>query len=219
MKRAWALAAMLLFAVAAWGQAAEKYHSAGVAQAGDIAYPLNTRAPGFVTLDVNVDASGSVQNVTVVRDVPPLTTAALTAVKGWQFTPAKVDGKRAAGVVRLNIAFNPYNPSGVGLPGETLQAPNAAASGDFQPAVLQKANYANYPPNTVSAGTVVLKVRVAKTGKVRNVVAVRGDGALSDAATAAAKTWVYAAATYQGTAIGSEASVVFVFATPEAGTR
>ena len=64
----------LLAGVWVRGQSAGKYHAAGIAQAGDIAYPINSQAPGFVTLDVSVDASGAVQGVAVVRDVPPLTT-------------------------------------------------------------------------------------------------------------------------------------------------
>ena len=99
-----------------------RYHAAGIAQGVQIAYPMNTNTTGFVTLDVSLDASAAVQNVTVVRDVPPLTSAAQDAVKSWQYTPAMVDGQGVAGLVRVNVAFNPYNPSGVGLPGESSAA-------------------------------------------------------------------------------------------------
>jgi hypothetical protein len=108
-----------------------KYHAAGLAMAGDIAYPMNSQAPGFVTLDVRLSASGSAQNVTVVRDVAPLTAAAQGALTSWQFTPATFDGQAVAGVMRVNVAFNPYNPSGVGLPGESLQAASAGSKRRF----------------------------------------------------------------------------------------
>jgi TonB family protein len=220
MKRGWAVVVgMLAAGTAGWAQGGGKFHAAGILRAGDIAYPMNTRAPGFVTLDVTVDASGAAQNVTVVRDVPPLTSAVQSAVKGWQFTPAISDGQRAPGTVRVNVAFNPFNPGGVGLPGEALQPPSAGASGDFQPAGLLKANYANYPPNTVAGGTVVLKVHVGKDGKVGEVRVLRGSGPLSGAATVAAKTWVFAPATYKGSVVGTEAVVAFVFVGAEAGTR
>ncbi len=195
------------------------YHAAGIAQGGAIAYPINTNTTGFVTLDVSLDASAAVQNVTVVRDVPPLTSAAQDAVKSWQYTPAMVDGQGVAGLVRVNVAFNPYNPSGVGLPGESLQPAAGGGGGAFQPAGLTKANYAMYPPNTVSAGTVVLQVHVGHDGKVHGAIVVRGKGALSGAATAAAKTWVFTPAMYQGKAVASDVVVAFVFAAPQAGTR
>jgi TonB family protein len=197
-----------------------KYHAAGLAMAGDIAYPLNSQAPGFVTLDVRLDASGAVQNVTVVRDVPPLTAAAQSAVKTWQFTPATLDGQSVPGVLRVNIAFNPYNPSGVGLPGESLQPATGGASGDFQPAQVLKTTYATYPPNTVASGTVVVLVHVGSDGKAHGAGVVRGKvGVLAGAATKAAKSWTFTPATYKGQPVGSDVAVSFVFASPQAGTR
>jgi TonB family protein len=197
-----------------------KYHAAGLAMAGDIAYPMNSQAPGFVTLDVSLSASGAAQNVTVVRDVAPLTAAAQGALTSWQFTPATLDGRAVAGVMRVNVAFNPYNPSGVGLPGESLQAASGGASGDFQPAQVLKANYATYPPNTVASGTIVMQVHVGSDGKIHRVSVVSGRiGGLMGAATKAAKTWSFSPATYQGQAVGSDVVVVYVFAAPQAGTR
>jgi TonB family protein len=197
-----------------------KYHPASLAMAGDIAYPLNSQSPGFVTLDVSLDASGAVQNVTVVRDVPPLTAAAQSAVKTWQFTPATLDGQSVAGVLCVNIAFNPYNPSGVGLPGESLQPATGGASGDFQPAQVLKTTYATYPPNTVASGTVVVLVHVGSDGKAHGAGVVRGKvGVLAGAATKAAKSWTFTPATYKGQSVGSDVAVSFVFASPQAGTR
>ncbi|MGB2664110.1 MAG: TonB family protein [Candidatus Acidiferrum sp.] len=226
MRRAWVVAASGLFVLSlmagVWvkGQSGGVgYHAAGVAQAGSIPYPINSQAPGFVTLDVSVDPSGAVQNVMVVRDVPPLTAAAQGAVKNWQFTSATADGQAAPGVVPVDVAFNPYNPSGVGLPGESLQPPNTTASGDFQPAGLVKAKYAAYPPNTVASGTVVMMLRVGTDGNVHRVRVLHGNGVLADAAAAAAKTWGFTPATYKGTAVGADVAVAFVFAPPQAGTR
>jgi TonB family protein len=227
MKRAWMMAAGGLFALSlmagVWVKAQSSggagYHAAAVAQAGSIPYPMNSRAPGFVTLDVSLDASGTVQNVTVVRDVPPLTAAAQGAVKNWQFTAATADGQAAPGAVPVDVAFNPYNPSGVGLSGETLQPPSSTLSGDFQPAALVKANYAVYPPNTVASGTVVMMVRVGSDGSVHRVRVLRGKGVLVDAATAAVKTWGFTPATYKGSGVGADVAVAFVFASPQAGTR
>jgi TonB family protein len=220
MRRAWtSVMGMLVMATATWAQNGPKYHPAEISQAGDIAYPINPSSPGFVTLDVSVDASGAVQNLTVVRDLPPLTGAAQGAVKGWQYAHATLAGKGVPGTVRVIVAFNPFNPSGVGLPGEPLQPASAGAGGDFQPAGLQKANYAIFPPNAVAGATVVLKLHVGKSGKERDLSVVQGTGVFSDAAVAAVKTWVFSPAMYQGKAVGSEVAVAFVFPSAEMGTR
>jgi TonB family protein len=227
MKHGSAMAAGLLAVVSVMagvsvrGQLATgRYHSAGLAMASDITYPMNSRAPGFVTLDVNLDSTGAVESVAVVRDVPPLTGAAQSAVNGWRFTPATLDGQSVAGILRVDVAFNPYNPSGVGLPGESLQPASGSLSGDFQPAQLLKANYANYPPNTVASGTVVMQAHIGSEGRVHGANVVRGKvGALAGAATKAAKSWNFSPATYKGQAVASDVAIVFVFATPQAGTR
>ena len=73
-----AAAAVILLASSTWGQTGvgESYHGPGVGHATDIIYPANTQTMGIVTLDVSVDATGAVQNVSNVRDVPPLTIVA-----------------------------------------------------------------------------------------------------------------------------------------------
>ena len=214
-----ALAGMLLVTTAAWGQtgAGTSYHGAGIGQAGETTYPMNSRTTGIVTLDVTVDALGTVQNVRVVRDVPPLTSAAQSAVQSWQFTPALANGQAAAGTVRVDVVFNPFNPGGVGLPSAPLQPANStggAASRDFQPALVTAASYATYPPHTRMAGTVVLQVHVGSDGKVHGVIVVRGTGSLSGTASKAVKTWQFTPASYQGKAVASDAVVVYVFALP-----
>jgi hypothetical protein len=223
MIRRWAAiwgAFAFLLAMTAWPQTgAEKYHAAKVVQGGDIPYPLNTRTPGFVSLDVIVDSSGKPENMIVVRDVPPLTGAVQSSVKNWQFAPAMEDGQAVTGVVQVDVAFNPFNPSGVGLPGASLQPSNPTGGGNFQPVNLQNASYASYPPNTVAYGTVVLQVHVGRDGKVHRVTAMRGKAELSAPAIVAAKTWTFAPANYKGKPVGSDVVVAFVFALPQAGTQ
>jgi TonB family protein len=218
-----ALAGVILLTTAVWGQtrAENSYHGAGVGHTGEITYPMNSATTGIVTLDVSVDATGTVQNVRVVRDVPPLTSAAQSAVQSWQFTPALVNGQPAAGTVRINVVFNPFNPSGVGLPSPPLQPANssgAAATGDFSPAQVTAASYATYPPHTVMAGTVVLQVHVGSSGKVQGVIVVRGTGSLNGTAARAVKAWQFMPASYQGKTVASDVVVAYVFALPAAGT-
>ena len=42
----------------------------GIASAVNITYPIDVMTPGIVTLMVNLDSSGNVQNLEVLRDVP-----------------------------------------------------------------------------------------------------------------------------------------------------
>lgn len=225
MRQAWKAAGVLAAAslmAGVWvqGQAPQpKYRAATLAQAGGIAYPINAQQPGFVSVNVNVGPDGSVRQANVVHDVPPLTNAVQTALTSWQFTPATLNGQAVPGIVPVDVAFNPFNPSGVGLPGESFQSSATAASGDYQPAVWQNANYANYPPNTVASGTVVLQVHVTAGGQVSKVQVLRGKGVLTDPSVTAVKTWSFAPATYKGKAVGSDVAVALVFASPQAGTR
>ncbi|MGA9889811.1 MAG: hypothetical protein WBQ31_20080, partial [Candidatus Acidiferrales bacterium] len=48
----------------------------GIASAANITYPTNVMTPGIVTLMVNLDSSGNVQNLDVLGDHPPLTSVA-----------------------------------------------------------------------------------------------------------------------------------------------
>jgi TonB family protein len=201
------------------GQAVPKYHAAEVSQAGSIAFPLNTRTPGFVSVDAIVASNGMPQDVVVVRDLPPLTAAVVSAVRGWQYAAATVDGSAVAGIVQIAVAFNPYNPSGVGLPAQSLQPPQAQVVSNFQPPGLVQANYANYPPNAVVSGTVVLKVRIGSSGHVHSVAVVQGKDALNSASINAVKTWQFTPAMYKGKSVPADMIAVFVYAPPEEGTR
>jgi len=175
-------------------------------------------------LDVNVDGTGAVQQVNVVRDVPPLTKAAKDGVSGWKFTPAMKGGQPVAGVARVNVVFNPFNPADVSIPNQPLPSPEnpgAHGSGDFQLADVTKANYAVYPPNTVAFGTVVLDVAVGPDGSVAGlrVMQGRGLGPLTGAATRAIRSWSFVAAQYGGKAVESHTIVAYVFVRPEVGTQ
>ena len=88
-----------------------------IATASDIPYPVNTATPGIVTLLLKLDATAKVENVQVLRDIPPLTSAAQTAVRTWTFTPANPDGSPIPSTLSVNVVFNPFNPGGVAIEG------------------------------------------------------------------------------------------------------
>ena len=218
------MAGVILLSAPTWGQtgAGGGFHGPTLGHTGEITYPMNSSTTGIVTLDISVDANGTVQNVGVVRDVPPLTNAAQSAVRSWQYLPAMMNGQLTAGTVRVHVVFNPFNPSGVGLPTLPLQPANSNAGanrGDFQPAQVTEAHYAKYPPHTVQAGTVVLQVHVESAGQVQGVIVARGTGSLNGTASKAVRTWKFTPASYKGETVASDVVVAYVFASPAAGTR
>jgi len=217
-----ALAAALFLTAGLWAQdAADNYRGAGVSKADDIPFPADSAVTGLVTLGVSVTNTGAVQNVAVVRDLPPLTAVAQDALKTWQFAPAVKNGRMVAGNVRLEIVFNPYNPGDTGLPGGAEPMATDADGGDaeFQPAQLETAAFATYPENTVASGTIVLQLNVNASGGVTGARVFKGAGPLAGAATRTVKSWKFTPATYKGTAVASTVPVAFVFASPAQGTQ
>jgi TonB family protein len=194
---------------------AAAYKAVGITSASDIAYPVNASTTGLVAVDVSVDALGSAETVKVVQDVPPLTDAVVAAVKTWPFSAAQLNGSAVAGRIRVNVVFNPFNPGGVGIPSGGLQPEEPTnGAGTFVPARVTSAHYANYPVNTVEFGTVVLDVHVGKSGKVEQVKVIRRVDPLTTAASAAVKSWKFAAATYEGNAMSSRVVAAVVFPSP-----
>ncbi len=195
------------------------FASAKVTSGGDIPYPMSSNSAGMVTLQVNLDGNGNIQNMQVLRDVPPLTSAAQTAVQGWTFTGATRNGSGVPSSIEVTAAFNPFNPSGVALPSPSLEAAGKGGSAPFIPAQVTSATYASYPPNSVAFGTVVLDVKIGSGGSVKKVSVVQGVAALTGPSITAVKTWGFSPATRNGKAVESHTVVAFVFPSPAAGSQ
>jgi outer membrane biosynthesis protein TonB len=187
--------------------------------AGDIPYPMSSNSAGIVTLQVNLDGNGNTQHVQVVRDVPPLTSAAQAAVQGWTFTAATRNGSGVASSIAVTAAFNPFNPSGVALPSPALGPAGNGGSAPYIPAQVISATYAAYPSDSVAFGTVVLDVKIGSGGSVKKVSVVHGVEALTGPSIVAAKTWGFSPATRNGKVVESHTVVAFVFPSPAAGTQ
>jgi hypothetical protein len=188
-----------------------------IVAARDIPYPLNTATPGIVTLLLNLDATAKVENVQALRDIPPLTSTAQTAVRSWTFTPATRDGSPVPSALSVNVAFNPFNPGGVAIEGlaaplPQLSPPSEAAP--FIPPQVSSGSYAVYPPNSVASGTVVLDVTIGKTSGVAKVKVIRDVPSLTLEAIRAVKAWGFSPATFKGQPIAAHLVVAFVFPSP-----
>ena len=76
------------------------------------AYPAKAQADrvqGVVIIAAIVDPSGSVANARIVRSIPALDEAALSAVSRWQFTPTLVNGAPVAVLMTVAVNFAMQN--------------------------------------------------------------------------------------------------------------
>ena len=69
------------------------------------AYPLAAFSPDTVILEANVNQVGRAVGAKTLRDAPPFTTAALSAIAGWRFLPATLNGKPIESKVILVFCF------------------------------------------------------------------------------------------------------------------
>ena len=71
-------------------------------------YPTLARsagARGVVIIEATIDASGDVVAAKVLRSIPMLDDAALTAVRQWRFTPARLNGEPVSVLMTITINF------------------------------------------------------------------------------------------------------------------
>ena len=72
-------------------------------------YPAIARAggiTGLVILEAVIDATGSVQDVRVLRPVPLLDDAAVDAVRQWRFTPTLLNGQPIPVIMTVTVSFS-----------------------------------------------------------------------------------------------------------------
>jgi TonB-like protein len=218
-KRSLTLAALLLFCL---GIASTMPGASGeshfvppdITAASEIPYPVENVASGLVSVSVNLSATGQVQDVQVVRDVPGLTSIVTSIVSAWTFVPGKLDGKAVPSTISVQVIFNPSVPQNQPLqvqPANLVTPPNPP--GYITPEIAA-ASYATYPPNSVGQGAVVLDVLIDKYSEVKKPVAIRPVPSLTPAAIAAVKTWTVNPATFNEKKMDAKMVVAFVFRRP-----
>jgi hypothetical protein len=58
-------------------------------------------------LSVDLDKTGQVLGVGILRDIPSVSGPAAVAVRSWVYTPARLNGKPVASTLTINIVYNP----------------------------------------------------------------------------------------------------------------
>jgi protein TonB len=70
---------------------------------------MPSRITGSVVLDIVIDRDGSVSGYRILKPLPfRLNEAAIDAVKGWKYTPARnAEGKPVVSVITVSVPFKP----------------------------------------------------------------------------------------------------------------
>ena len=132
---------------------------------------------GIVILDVVVSAQGKVESATIVRSVPGLDEAAVTAARQWEYEPAKVDGKPVRVRVTVPVVFS------LALPQLVRQAGVPELRQGIAPA---------WPAGATGGGLVSAEVTLESDGRVGGAQVLDGGAPWSNALLAALKTWRFA---------------------------
>ena len=67
---------------------------------------LDAKITGVVTLEATVGVDGTITNVDVLKGVPELDDAAVTAVRQWRFEPVLLNGEPVPVIIVLTINFS-----------------------------------------------------------------------------------------------------------------
>jgi TonB family protein len=211
---------LMMFAMATTNAATERHFvPAKIRAAGKIPYPASSVDAGFVTLSINLDETGQVTSVDILRDLPSVSALAIAAVRSWTYSGATLNGKPVASTFTINILFDPGFLGADNIP---LQPPSQIypvpkKDPAYFPAQLNTATFAPYPANTKAQDSVVLNLTIGTTGNVTKVITLNDVPPLTASAIGALKNWSFSAASYEGAAIESQMVVAVVFRPPSAG--
>jgi outer membrane biosynthesis protein TonB len=214
---------LLIMLTAAWVttfDAKEPAHfvPANVSKAGNIPYPASSLDAGVVTLSVDLDETGQVTAVAILRDIPSVSGPVIAAVRSWTYAAATLDGKPVTSTLTINIVYDPgfLGADNIPLPPPAQTQPISKKDPAFFPPQLNTAIFAPYPAKTKAQGAVVLNVTLDQNGNAAKVATVRDVPPLTTSATGVLKKWNFSAATYEGKPIQSHMVVAFVFRSPSA---
>jgi TonB family protein len=211
---------MLAVAWAITSKAKEPKHfvAANVSTVGDIPYPTSSLDAGVVTLSVELDNTGHVTGVGILRDISSVSGLATAAVRSWTYAPAMLDGKPVVSTLTINIVYDPgfLGADNIPLPPPSQVQPLSTKDPAYFPPQLNTATFAPYPAKAKTQGAVILNVTLDTNGNAAKAATLRDVPPLTASATSALKNWNFSPATYDGKPIQSNMVVAFVFRSPSA---
>jgi TonB family protein len=143
-------------------------------------YPAEAQAQGIrgiVILELVIDKAGKVTDARIVRSVPGLDEAALTAARQWTYEVTKVDGKPVSLRLTVPITF------AMKLPDITRQE----GIPELRQGVIPP-----FPPDAKGPATVVAATTLDAEGRVAEAQVVQGEPPWTNALLAALRTWRFA---------------------------
>lgn len=174
----------------------------------DPTYPA-AHVQGVVALKAGISKTGDVQYLQVISGHPMLVPAAINAVSKWKYRPYLLNGGpvEVATTIRLNFVFS-QKPAAEGATSDAQSEYSAVVMEQASPtrvseAVMRKLRTKKidpvYPAEGVQSGfegTVILSVRISKTGDVTDVQVISNRQrapfpVLPPAAIEAVKEWKY----------------------------
>jgi TonB family protein len=175
-------------------------------------YPAQALFGGEVVLEVLVDASGKLTELTVVSGQSPFLGPVLDAVRTWSFEPARLNGNATEG--RLSVVFQfpqSYVPP---LTSQERAFPAPSPDSSDRAAMPTYTREPNYPPHSVVDGSVAIYATVDPQGQVASTRVLRDVDSLTDSTLAALRLWRFAPARQDGVNAESAAVVVVTFRRP-----
>jgi Gram-negative bacterial TonB protein C-terminal len=184
-----------------------------VTSASDIPFPIQSIADGVVVLDASLDDKGAITGTTVVRDIPSLTSPAISAIRTWKFSPATGLGKPEPSTMRVAVVFRPrsYLAAGPSFTPIFLEGNPNRAGQSYIPPGIASVTYPQYPINAAAPGTVVIQVTVSKSSAIQHLKIVRDLTPFTQFALSIANKWRFQAATLDGKPVASNLAIAFVF--------
>jgi hypothetical protein len=192
------------------------FHAAELVSAGDILIPALSVADDLTILDLTIGSDGKISDVQVVRDVPAETEPSITAIRKWEFSAAKLDGKPIESHVTVGVVFCMYKRKIALPPIESIdnksEKPKTPVA--FDPAQITAAEYV---PGFLSSGyvgapvTVILQAIVAADGGLSYTKVVRDITGKTAEALKAMDGWAFKPAKVAGKPVRSVVIAAFAF--------
>jgi TonB family protein len=166
------------------------------------------------TLQVVVDETGRVAQMTPLRASPLPTDLLMPAVGRWQFRPAVDQGVVVSSRVLVAAIFRP--PQLDNSPTLGTSPVDRAAPSDEIPFPIATQT-PPYPPAAIGEGVVLVELLVGADGRVQQLRLATGAGGFDQAALDAARRWSFRPARSNGRTVEAYAYLVFGFRQPVVG--
>lgn len=175
-------------------------------------YPPQALFGGDVLLDALIDSNGKATDIRVVSGDGPFLEPALSAVRTWTFTPARLDGRDVE--ARIGIVFQYPQSFLPPLASKERKHVEPLPESEDRGALPVYTVEPDYPVNSVVQGSVVLYNLLDSEGHVTASSTLLGVEALATPTTAAVRRWQFAPAKHAGLATDSAVMVVETFRRP-----